>query len=310
MPEHYAAFERRDSWGTAARHPGARQLLSVAACWATGLPLLRAGAVLHLLASVFLLCTLAKRLAWLQRRLPVLASLHARAMLFACGFHRVRVLGRREPGAHVFVSNHVSHCDILVAIAVARLPAFIAKDGVSRVPVVGRIASAMDCVFVQREREPASSGASSGAAAAVLARLRALHAPGRTAGSLWVFPEGTTTNNDFLLPFKTGAFLSGDAVQPVLLRYGGRRAFSPAYESIEAVRSLFLLLSQWSNQVEVLLLPLYRPSDEERANPALYAAGVRAVMLSAGGLQPSELTLADKRAYHAALREAMRSKQA
>ncbi len=32
--------------------------------------------------------------------------------------------------------------------------------------------------------------------------------------------QGTTTNGDFLLPFKTGAFLAGAPVQPVILKYG------------------------------------------------------------------------------------------
>lgn len=38
--------------------------------------------------------------------------------------------------------------------------------------------------------------------------------------------QGTTTNGDYLLPFKTGAFLAGKPVQPVILRYGkvGRAA--------------------------------------------------------------------------------------
>lgn len=49
---------------------------------------------------------------------------------------------------------------------------------------------------------------------------------------LLLFPEGTTTNGRFLLPFKTGAFLAGLPLQPVVIRYGevrplcvlGRRA--------------------------------------------------------------------------------------
>ena len=35
-----------------------------------------------------------------------------------------------------------------------------------------------------------------------------------------LFPEGTTTSGRCLLPFKTGAFLAGLPVQPVILRYG------------------------------------------------------------------------------------------
>jgi len=31
--------------------------------------------------------------------------------------------------------------------------------------------------------------------------------------------QGTTTNGDFLLPFKTGAFLAGVPLRPVILKY-------------------------------------------------------------------------------------------
>ena len=34
------------------------------------------------------------------------------------------------------------------------------------------------------------------------------------------FLQGTTTNGEYLLPFKSGAFLAGAPVQPVLIRYG------------------------------------------------------------------------------------------
>lgn len=46
--------------------------------------------------------------------------------------------------------------------------------------------------------------------------------------------EGTTTNGDFLLPFKTGAFLARVPVLPVILRYPYQR-FSLAWDSISGV---------------------------------------------------------------------------
>lgn len=47
--------------------------------------------------------------------------------------------------------------------------------------------------------------------------------------------EGTTTNGDFLLPFKTGAFLARTPVLPVILKYPYQR-FSPAWDTISGVR--------------------------------------------------------------------------
>lgn len=49
-------------------------------------------------------------------------------------------------------------------------------------------------------------------------------------------------------------------------------------------------------------LPVYVPSAAERADARLFADGVRAAMLAAGGLAPSPATLADCRAYLALAR--------
>ena len=44
-------------------------------------------------------------------------------------------------------------------------------------------------------------------------------------------------------------------------------------------------------------LPIYHPSEEEKADAKLYAANVRALLLREGGMKSSESTLADTRAY-------------
>jgi lysophosphatidylcholine acyltransferase/lyso-PAF acetyltransferase len=68
--------------------------------------------------------------------------------------------------------------------------------------------------------------------------------------------QGTTTNGVCLLPFKTGAFLAGAPVQPVILRYGENR-ISPAWDSIGALWHTVLLLANPTHSVtarQVLLL--------------------------------------------------------
>ncbi|KAH0470662.1 hypothetical protein IEQ34_000385 [Dendrobium chrysotoxum] len=112
--------------------------------------------------------------------------------------------------------------------------------------------------------------------------------------------EGTTTNGDYLLPFKTGAFLAKVPVLPVILRYPYQR-FSPAWDSISGLRHVFLLLCQFINYIEVTRLPVYYPSDEEREDPKLYASNVRKLMASEGNLILSDIGLPEKRIYHAAL---------
>ncbi|KAL2894622.1 Lysophospholipid acyltransferase LPEAT1 [Bienertia sinuspersici] len=112
--------------------------------------------------------------------------------------------------------------------------------------------------------------------------------------------EGTTTNGNFLLPFKTGAFIAGAPVLPVILKYPYQR-FSPAWDSISGVRHVILLLCQFVNYMEVMRLPVYYPSKEEKDDPKLYANNVRKLMANEGGLILSDIGLPEKRIYHAAL---------
>lgn len=60
--------------------------------------------------------------------------------------------------------------------------------------------------------------------------------------------QGTTTNGKCLLPFKTGAFLAGAPVRPVVLEYGPDRV-SAAWESIDAVWHAFLMLANVTHSV-------------------------------------------------------------
>jgi hypothetical protein len=92
--------------------------------------------------------------------------------------------------------------------------------------------------------------------------------------------QGTTTNGRYLLPFRTGAFVAGVPVQPVLLSYPQLpRNPSLAWETVTAPRHIFLVFSCLLHTARVWELPLYRPSLEEQSDPALYAANVRKFMV-------------------------------
>ncbi|KAF4363264.1 hypothetical protein G4B88_016075 [Cannabis sativa] len=175
-----------------------------------------------------------------------------------------------RPGA--IISNHVSYVDILYHMS-SSFPSFVAKRSVSRLPLVGLISKCLGCVFVQRESK--SSGFKG-------------------------VSEGTTTNGNFLLPFKTGAFLAKAPVHVVILRYPYRR-FNPAWDSISGVRHVMLLLCQFVNHLEVTRLPIYYPQEHEKDDPKLFADSVRRFMSKEGNLIMSDIGLTEKRIYHAAL---------
>lgn len=132
-----------------------------------------------------------------------------------------RVCGARvkTQGTHLrrdvfFVANHVSWLDIL-SLAGASGTAFVAKAELAQAPMVGWLASLNRTVFVKREHRMG-----------VAQQINLLKEALADNWSVTVFPEGTTTDGQSLLPFKT-SMLSvleppppGVMVQPVLIDYG------------------------------------------------------------------------------------------
>lgn len=95
---------------------------------------------------------------------------------------------------HGFVfPNHVSYLDILVLLSVTPV-SFLAKDEVRRMPLIGWIAKAIGCVFVER-----TDKASREAARHTLSRI-SYHPP------IVLYPEGQRGPGTELLPFRYGAF--------------------------------------------------------------------------------------------------------
>ncbi|KAK8928828.1 Lysophospholipid acyltransferase LPEAT1 [Platanthera zijinensis] len=231
----------------------------------------------------------------------------SRVMLFNFGFYWIKETRLQSAedentakideskGAGVIVSNHVSYLDILYHMS-SSFPSFVAKRSVARLPLVGIISKCLGCVFVQRESKASDFKGVSGV---VTERIQEAHQNSH-APRMLLFPEGTTTNGHYLLPFKTGAFLAKVPVLPVLLRYPYKR-FSPAWDSISGGRHVILLLCQFINHIEVIRFPIYYPSEQEKEDPKLYACNVRKLMASEGNLIFSDIGLPEKRVYHAAL---------
>ncbi|WP_394727257.1 lysophospholipid acyltransferase family protein [Altererythrobacter sp. GH1-8] len=127
---------------------------------------------------------------------------------------RVTIVGTPLRRDVFFIANHLSWIDIL-ATAGASGTAFVAKQELSEVPVIGWLCSLNRTVFVKREYR-----------LGVAEQINALKEALQDNWSVTVFPEGTVTDGQSLLPFKS-SMLSvleppppGVLVQPVMLDYG------------------------------------------------------------------------------------------
>lgn len=130
-----------------------------------------------------------------------------------CGA-RVELIGTHLKSGVFYIANHVSWVDIL-ALAGASGTAFVAKAELAQAPLVGWLASLNRTVFVKRENR-----------LGVADQINALREALEDNWAVTVFPEGTTTDGQSLLPFKTSMMSvldpppPGVLVQPVVLDYG------------------------------------------------------------------------------------------
>ena len=85
-------------------------------------------------------------------------------------------------------------------------------------------------------------------------------------------------------------------VQPVLIRYPNKLdTVTWTWEGPGAWQLLWLTLCQLHTRVEVEFLPVYQPSEAEKANPKLYAYNVRKIMADALGIPFTDHTYDDCR---------------
>ena len=150
---------------------------------------------------------------------PHITRVVFRAALWVMGI-RFEVTGTpmRHPGG--VVSNHSSWLDIF-ALNAAQQVYFVSKDAVAGWPGIGWMARGVGTVFIRRRARDAGAQKTT-----FETRLQAGH-------KLLFFPEGTSSDGQQVLPFKStlfAAFFSNNlraisSVQPVSLRY-----FAPPHE--------------------------------------------------------------------------------
>ncbi len=175
-----------------------------------------------------------------KRRLP---HVFHRIVSRLFGF-RVATVGKMETRRPLLlVSNHVSWSDITILSAVGEV-SFIAKAEVKGWPVFGLFAVLQRTVFVERERR----GKTGAQTSEIAARLAA-------GDAMVLFPEGTTSDGNRVLPFKTALFGAAHAairesgveeviVQPVAIAYTGVHGM--------AMGRYFRPIASWPGDVELL----------------------------------------------------------
>ncbi len=182
-----------------------------------------ARALLHILIGFLTILLVFPRLSPEQRQLRT--QVWSLAMLRCI---RIQLIVKGNPalnGPLLMVANHMSWLDI-TALHAARFCRFVSKADIKKWPFIGRLASGIGTLFIERESRRDA--------------MRVVHHMTQSLRSgdvLGVFPEGTTSDGAGLLPFHANlvqAAIAADApIQPVALQFidttTGQRSTAPCY---------------------------------------------------------------------------------
>lgn len=162
--------------------------------------------------------TLPVQLIALRFKAPAARTIPFQFHRAVCALLGIRIEQRGEPardGPLLFVANHTSWLDIPILSAAAPV-SFVAKSEVAAWPFFGLLAKLQRTVFVDRQRRSRTD------------RQRdAIHARLGQGDRLILFPEGTSSDGNRVLPFNSALFSVAElevagapvSVQPVSLAY-------------------------------------------------------------------------------------------
>jgi lysophosphatidylcholine acyltransferase / lyso-PAF acetyltransferase len=182
-------------------------------------------------------------------------------------------------------------------------PAFVCKAAVRNAPIVGPVAVQLNSIFTHR-KAALKGGAGEGKKGETEGKKREEKSAATCTGDLikgfyadgdktkkgqrrhmWVFAEGTTSNGEQLLTFKTGGFLPLQPVVPVLFKFVGLRRgydFDPHYTATSIGSFAVGLMAQPYVRFQVHYLPVVNPERDD--TPKSFAERVQKAMAAAGNM--------------------------
>jgi len=211
-----------------------------------------------------------------------------RLMFFVCGFHHVKVIGKRaspREARMLAVAPHSTFFDALCVIMLGA-PSVVAKVETSSVPFWGSLIKYTQPVLVHRS-DPNSR------------QNTIKHIKERCWSDVdWqqvlIFPEGTCTNRSSYITFQQGAFLPGAAVQPVIIRYDNSYdTVTWTWEGFPAWKVIVYSLSQLNLNCSIEFMDPYVPSQDEVKDAKLFANNVRSVMAKRVGIPTTDCNYFD-----------------
>ncbi|KAK2952804.1 putative Lysophospholipid acyltransferase LPEAT1 [Blattamonas nauphoetae] len=179
----------------------------------------------------------------------------------------------------VLVGNHSSFMDVTAVSGAFSFPSTMAKDAFMKAPLVGFILRCSRSIFQVRQKPHEKDKPNP----TIVEMERRIKHPEPGEYTLCMFPEGTTGNGKYITRYRTGAFQFGEPVRPFAIRYMSPHC-GTTWEINGFVSGFVELASQFYTRMQVDILDLYVPSEEEKADPQLFADNVGALTAKTLGI--------------------------
>ena len=154
---------------------------------------------------------------------------------------------------YLMVANHISWMDIIVIQSIKPC-IFVAKSDVASWPLFGWVAQMTGTIFIKRDKISDIKKALKKMKRRLIKR------------SVCIFPEGTSTNGRYLLPFKSNLFQSSidtqKSILPLCLRYEQKNTYTDKtafVDDMSLLDSIIKIKQEKNIRVVVEILQPIRP---------------------------------------------------
>ena len=203
----------------------------------------------------------------------------------------------------LIICNHIGFYDVITNMYLHAC-GFIAKEAISRYWLIGPIAKAINCLFVNRENESSRNEIFT-----KLYERQMKFLEGNYYAPLVLFPEGTTTSGRNILKFKKGAFYHLLPIKPEIINIYQENKCHIAIGSQDIVFNTLKYLCFLTENLYYVNMPIIKPTEFMFQNYSnlgkekweVYAEVVRKIYCEVGGFKESNLGYRDSRNYSNAM---------
>ena len=209
----------------------------------------------------------------------------------------------KEEKYSLLICNHIGFYDVIANMALNGC-GFLAMKIISYIPIGSGISNDIGSVFVERQSEKSRKESFE-----QIYERQINFYKGKNLNKILVFPEGTTSNNRYIVKFKQGVFKALLPLKPIIMHIDKNEPFHLSSNVQNLFYHVMRSFTCWKNKIYYNKLPIIKPTQYMFDNYKnygkekweIYSKIVKNIYIEVGKFKNSELGHRDKDIYYDAL---------